>query len=74
MEGEVNKYWTGRGIAGAALFVVSGLAYLIIFRERVGLWEALVDVGFLMILAPAVCLWINRRAEPGGSESSKLIQ
>ena len=74
MEGEFNKYWTGRGIAGAALFVVSGLAYLIIFRERVGLWEALVDVGFLMILAPAVCLWINRRAEPGGSESSKLIQ
>jgi hypothetical protein len=72
MEGELNKYLTARGLAGAGLFVVSGLVYLIIFREKVGLWEAVVDIVFLVVLAPAACLWINRKVEPG-SEHTKLI-
>ncbi len=72
MEGELKKYVTARGLVGAALFVISGIFYLIIFREKVGLWEALVDIVFLILLAPAACLWINRKVEPG-SEHTKLI-
>ena len=72
MEGELKKYVTVRGLVGAALFVISGIFYLIIFHEKVGVWEALVDIGFLIILAPAACLWINRKAEPI-PERTKLI-
>lgn len=72
MEGGFSKFVTARGLVGSGLFVVSGLAYLIIFREKIGWWEALVDIGFLIILAPAVCLWINRKPEPD-SERPKLV-
>ena len=73
MEGGFNKFVTARGLIGAGLFVISGLLYLLIFREKIGLWEALVDIGFLIILAPAACLWINRKPEPT-TERSKLIE
>ena len=73
MEGDLKRLVTARGLLGAGLFMIAGLAYLYIFRSKIGLYEALIDIGFLNILAPAACIWINRKPEPA-SEGSKLIQ
>jgi hypothetical protein len=72
MEGDLRRFVTARGLAGAGLFVISGLAYLLLFRSNLGIWKALIAIGFLILLAPSACLWINRKAQPV-SEHPKLI-